>query len=313
MVARQLKTGYMVAAGHSMLAVRTRKLADAGASATGPATGTIVDVTVDTDDDVLDQEEVEEQGHAQRLELEGTLSAITFATATDPGELVLTVGKSTIDVVVPAGTALPATLAVGDKVEVKVTLAGDTSPPPRGGQRPGRRRRRPPRRRHHGGHHHGGGGGAAFDTPRAGRPGQGGLRSTAELFEAHAARVLGICRGMLRNSHDAEDAAQQAFLSAYMSLAAGTPPREPAAWLATIARNEYRTRAQRACASHCPARISRSPRAAIRRIRPSAPKRSSRCGMRSRGCRGSSGTRFCGSSPGLYDELPTSWASRGRG
>ena len=38
----------------------------------------------------------------------------------------LTVGKSTIDVVVPAGTSLPATLAVGDKVEIKVTLAGDT-------------------------------------------------------------------------------------------------------------------------------------------------------------------------------------------
>ncbi len=57
--------------------------------------------------------------------------------------------------------------------------------------------------------------------------------------------VLGICRGMLRNAHDAEDAAQQTFLSAYTSLAGGTMPREPAAWLATIARNECRTRAQR--------------------------------------------------------------------
>jgi hypothetical protein len=160
-VARHLKTGYMVAAGHSMIAVRTRKLADAGASATGPATGTIVDVTVDTNDNVLDQEEVEEQGHAQRLELEGTLSAITFATATDPGELVLTVGKSTIDVVVPAGTSLPATLAVGDKVEVKVTLAGDAFTlatsheedndhgDDDGGHHGGD---------DHGGHHHGGGG-----------------------------------------------------------------------------------------------------------------------------------------------------------
>ena len=57
--------------------------------------------------------------------------------------------------------------------------------------------------------------------------------------------VPGICRGMLRNAHDAEDAAQQTFLSAYTSLAGGTMPREPAAWLATIARNECRTRAQR--------------------------------------------------------------------
>jgi hypothetical protein len=125
-VARQLKTGYLVAAGHSMLAVRTRRLADAGAAASGPAAGTIVDVTVDTNDNELDQQELDEQGHAQRLELEGTISGITLATATDVGELVLTVGKSTIDVVVPAGTSLPATLAVGDKVEVKVTLAGDT-------------------------------------------------------------------------------------------------------------------------------------------------------------------------------------------
>ena len=112
--------------GTACLAVRTRRLADAGAGATGPATGTIVDVTVDTNDNELDQQDVSEQGHAQRLELEGTLSAITLATATDPGDLVLTVGKSTIDVVIPAGTSLPATLAVGDKVEVKVTLAGDT-------------------------------------------------------------------------------------------------------------------------------------------------------------------------------------------
>ena len=125
-VARQLKTGYLVAAGHSMLAVRTRKLADANAPATGPATGTIVDVTVDTDDAALDQQEVEEHGQAQRVELEGTVALITPATATDAGELVLTIGKSTISVVLPAGTTLPSTLAVGDRVELHATLAGDT-------------------------------------------------------------------------------------------------------------------------------------------------------------------------------------------
>lgn len=86
----------------------------------------------------------------------------------------------------------------------------------------------------------------AFDSQRAGRPGAGRpAQRLAELFEAHAAMVLGICRGMLRGAHDAEDAAQQTFLSAYTSLAGGTTPREPAAWLATIARNECRTRAQR--------------------------------------------------------------------
>jgi uncharacterized membrane protein YgcG len=108
-----------------MLAVRTRRLADAGAGATGPATGTIVDVTVDTNDTELDQQDVSEHGQAQRIELEGTVAAITPATATDPGEIVLTVGKSTISVVVPAGVTLPA-IAVGDKIQLKATLAGDT-------------------------------------------------------------------------------------------------------------------------------------------------------------------------------------------
>ena len=66
----------------------------------------------------------------------------------------------------------------------------------------------------------------------------------AELFEEHAPLVLGLCRGLLRDATEAEDAAQQTFLSAYRSLLAGTAPREPAAWLATIARNECRTRAR---------------------------------------------------------------------
>ncbi|MDQ2980836.1 MAG: RNA polymerase sigma factor, partial [Actinomycetota bacterium] len=66
----------------------------------------------------------------------------------------------------------------------------------------------------------------------------------AELFEQHAKSVLAICRGLLRDRTEAEDAAQQTFLSAYRSLLAGNEPREPAAWIATIARNECRTRAR---------------------------------------------------------------------
>jgi RNA polymerase sigma factor (sigma-70 family) len=50
--------------------------------------------------------------------------------------------------------------------------------------------------------------------------------------------VEGLCRGLLRNAAEAEDAAQQTFLSAYRALIGGTEPREPAAWLAAIARNE---------------------------------------------------------------------------
>jgi RNA polymerase sigma-70 factor (ECF subfamily) len=64
----------------------------------------------------------------------------------------------------------------------------------------------------------------------------------SELFEAHGRMVYGICRLILRDPVEAEDAAQQTFLSAYRGLLAGQEPREPSAWLGTIARNECRGR-----------------------------------------------------------------------
>jgi RNA polymerase sigma-70 factor (ECF subfamily) len=54
--------------------------------------------------------------------------------------------------------------------------------------------------------------------------------------------VLGLCRLLTRHREEAEDAVQQTFLSAYRSLLNGVEPRHPAAWLATIARNECRER-----------------------------------------------------------------------
>jgi DNA-directed RNA polymerase specialized sigma24 family protein len=54
--------------------------------------------------------------------------------------------------------------------------------------------------------------------------------------------VLGLCRVLLRDSYEAEDAAQQTFVNAYRALVAGTTVRDDAAWLATIARNECRAR-----------------------------------------------------------------------
>src|SRR3954469_4912757 len=58
------------------------------------------------------------------------------------------------------------------------------------------------------------------------------------LYARHQSLVLGLCRGLLRDPVEAEDAAQQTFLSAHRALLNGAEPREPAAWLATIARNE---------------------------------------------------------------------------
>jgi RNA polymerase sigma factor (sigma-70 family) len=62
------------------------------------------------------------------------------------------------------------------------------------------------------------------------------------LYRDHGRRVLTICRALLRDHGEAEDAAQQVFLSAYRALLSGSIPRRPDAWLATIARNECRRR-----------------------------------------------------------------------
>jgi RNA polymerase sigma-70 factor (ECF subfamily) len=64
----------------------------------------------------------------------------------------------------------------------------------------------------------------------------------AELFEEHGRMVYGVCRLILRDPTEAEDAAQQTFLSAYRGLLSGQEPRDPPAWLGTIARNECRGR-----------------------------------------------------------------------
>jgi RNA polymerase sigma-70 factor (ECF subfamily) len=63
-------------------------------------------------------------------------------------------------------------------------------------------------------------------------------RRVEEMYGAHARLVRSICRSLLRDRDDAEDAVQQTFLSAQRALANGSSPREPAAWLAVIARNE---------------------------------------------------------------------------
>jgi RNA polymerase sigma-70 factor (ECF subfamily) len=65
------------------------------------------------------------------------------------------------------------------------------------------------------------------------------------LYEEHGGRVRAICLGLLRDRDEAEDAAQQVFLSALRSLHNGTDPRDAGAWLATIARHECWARARR--------------------------------------------------------------------
>lgn len=65
------------------------------------------------------------------------------------------------------------------------------------------------------------------------------------LYEQHSPMIHALCGLLLRNRSEAEDAAQQTFLSAFGSLIGGTVPERPAAWLATIARRECWARSAR--------------------------------------------------------------------
>ena len=73
-------------------------------------------------------------------------------------------------------------------------------------------------------------------------PGAAGAQ-LGQLYTEHARMVYGICRMLLRDPNEAEDATQQVYLSAYRNLLTGTEVRDPAAWLGTIARNACRRRA----------------------------------------------------------------------
>jgi RNA polymerase sigma-70 factor (ECF subfamily) len=54
--------------------------------------------------------------------------------------------------------------------------------------------------------------------------------------------VFGLCRLLLRDPVEAEDATQQVFLAAHRSVISGLVPRNPRPWLAAVARNECRAR-----------------------------------------------------------------------
>jgi RNA polymerase sigma factor (sigma-70 family) len=80
-------------------------------------------------------------------------------------------------------------------------------------------------------------------SPKAGRldPEAAGAY-VGELFAEHGRMVLGLCRLLLRDAVEADDAAQQVFLSAHKAVLRGPVPRDAPPWLAAIARNECRAR-----------------------------------------------------------------------
>jgi RNA polymerase sigma factor (sigma-70 family) len=57
------------------------------------------------------------------------------------------------------------------------------------------------------------------------------------LFQRHQPAILAFCRHMLGRPHDAQDAAQHTFLTAYRVLRAGNAPEALRSWLFAVARN----------------------------------------------------------------------------
>ena len=62
------------------------------------------------------------------------------------------------------------------------------------------------------------------------------------IFRAHRARILGLCRLMLRDGEEAEDVMQEVFLRAFEHLRTGEAPAVMEAWLVRVAVNACRDR-----------------------------------------------------------------------
>jgi RNA polymerase sigma factor (sigma-70 family) len=80
-----------------------------------------------------------------------------------------------------------------------------------------------------------------------------------EYAQRYRPLIERLCRILLGDSGEAEDVAQQTFLLAYQSLLAGTRPRQPRAWLCTIARRECWARTHRIRREHTRPRMQSPP------------------------------------------------------
>src|SRR6201993_1883188 len=75
---------------------------------------------------------------------------------------------------------------------------------------------------------------------------------TESLYREYGAAVAALCRSLLRDRGETEDATQQVFLSAHRALLNGATPREPRAWLLAVARNECYARFRQRAATPVP-------------------------------------------------------------
>jgi RNA polymerase sigma-70 factor (ECF subfamily) len=81
----------------------------------------------------------------------------------------------------------------------------------------------------------------------------GRSHDTEALYREHGAAVAALCRSLLRDRGESEDATQQVFLSAHRALLNGTVLREPLAWLLAVARNECYARFRERAVTPVPA------------------------------------------------------------
>jgi len=58
-----------------------------------------------------------------------------------------------------------------------------------------------------------------------------------QLVKSHGSRVFAVCLGMLGNSHDAEDIAQQTLLKGYANIKQLQDEQKFGSWICRIARN----------------------------------------------------------------------------
>lgn len=86
---------------------------------------------------------------------------------------------------------------------------------------------------------------SSADRRLAARAAGGDPWAQREIVEAHDARLRRMCRSILRNDHDADDAVQEAWTRAMRALARFNGD-DLGAWLSAIARNEaYRVARRR--------------------------------------------------------------------
>jgi RNA polymerase sigma-70 factor (ECF subfamily) len=80
----------------------------------------------------------------------------------------------------------------------------------------------------------------------------GASHDTEALYREHGSAVAALCRSLLRDRGESEDATQGVFLSAHRALLNGAAPREPRAWLLAVARNECYARFRQRAATPVP-------------------------------------------------------------